>query len=44
METIKRFKLSNKKTVKSRMIITKPGDPHHKLDCVATGGSIVSTA
>ena len=44
MDSIKRFQFSSKKTVKTRMVKLNPSDPRQKMDCVATGGSIVSTA
>jgi len=44
MNATNRFQLSNKRTIKSRMVKPTLSDPSNKLDCGATGGSIVSTA
>ena len=43
MKTQTRFQLTGKRTIKSRAVSAVLSDPRNKLDCLATGGSIVST-
>lgn len=42
MKTQTRFQVV-KKTIKVRAVSAAASDPRNKLDCIATGGSIVST-
>ena len=42
MKTKTRFQ-ATKKTIKTRAVSAMASDPRNKLDCLATGGSIVST-